>query len=168
MEFEGHVDELLLGQLECGDRPAELLAADVQRAVHDPAERLTGVRLALQDQFDTGQFGADRPGEHGQCGVAAGAGEADGDPAHLAEVGGLHGAAYGGRLGEQMPGRSEQRLPGGGEPDRAGRPVEELHTQVPLEQPDLLAQRRLGDVRAFGGAAEVQFLGDGDESGEMT
>lgn len=83
-------------------------------------------------------------------------------------MGGLHGAAYGGRLGEQVSGRPEQGLPGGGEPDRAGRPVEELHAQVAFQQPDLLAQRRLGDVHAFGGPAEVQFLGDGDESGEMT
>jgi len=32
-----------------------------------------------------------------------------------------------------------------------------------FEAADLLAQRRLSDVQAFGGAAEVQLLGDRDE-----
>ena len=32
-----------------------------------------------------------------------------------------------------------------------------------LQQPDLLAQRRLADMQALGSAGEMQLLGDGDE-----
>lgn len=63
-----------------------------------------------------------------------------------------------------MPGGPEQRVPGGGEPHGPGGPVEQLDAQIPLEQLDLLAERRLRDVQPLGGPPEVQFLGDGDES----
>jgi hypothetical protein len=33
---------------------------------------------------------------------------------------------------------------------------------------DLVAERRLGDVEPSGSAAEVQFLGDGQEVAQMT
>ena len=48
------------------------------------------------------------------------------------------------------------------------RPREELAAQLVLQQPDLVAQRRLGHVEPLGGAAEVQLLGDGHEVAELT
>ena len=36
-----------------------------------------------------------------------------------------------------------------------------------LEQPDLPRQRRLCHMKPLGGAAEMQFFGDGDEAAEV-
>jgi hypothetical protein len=44
--------------------------------------------------------------------------------------------------------------------------VEELCSQLALEQPDLLAQR-LGNREPLGGAAEMAFFGQGDKVAEM-
>jgi len=41
--------------------------------------------------------------------------------------------------------------------------VEELDPEFALELPDLLAERRLRDLEALGGAAEMELLRDGDE-----
>ncbi len=54
--------------------------------------------------------------------------------------------------------------PAGGERDRSGGAVDELHAELVLELLDLPAQRRLRHVQPLGGAAEVQFLRDGDET----
>ncbi len=40
--------------------------------------------------------------------------------------------------------------------------------EVQFQQPDLLAERRLGDVQPLGCPPEVRFLGDDDESGKVT
>jgi hypothetical protein len=57
----------------------------------------------------------------------------------------------------------EQRPPGGGEFDLAAGTQEQLCAQGPLELVDLVAQRRLRDVEARGGTAEVELVGDGEE-----
>ena len=62
----------------------------------------------------------------------------------------------------------EQRDAGGGERDAALGAVEQLDSELLLELAYLLAHRGLGHVEALGGAAEVQFLGHGDEVPQMT
>ena len=42
-----------------------------------------------------------------------------------------------------------------------------LRAELLLERLDLPAQRRLGDVQRFGGAAEMQLLGDRDEPADL-
>ena len=49
-------------------------------------------------------------------------------------------------------------------PSRGAR---ERETEVGFELPDLLTERRLGNVKAVGGPSEVQFLGHGDEGIEV-
>ena len=49
-------------------------------------------------------------------------------------------------------------------PSRAG---EQGDAELGLELADLLRQRRLRHVEAFGGPAEVPLLGDGDEVAEV-
>ncbi|GAA2344517.1 hypothetical protein GCM10010376_77030 [Streptomyces violaceusniger] len=142
--------------------------AEVQRPLGDPSQRLAGIGLAFQHQLDTRVFGGDGPRQHRQGGVAAGAREAERDAADLAQMRRLRGPPCGRGLGQQPPGRLQQRPPRGGEPHGPGRTVEQPDPEVPLQQPDLLAQRRLGDVQPLGRPPEVQFLGDGDESGKMT
>ena len=41
--------------------------------------------------------------------------------------------------------------------------MEEADAEILLEPADLLAERRLRDVKALCGATEVQLFGDGDE-----
>jgi hypothetical protein len=45
---------------------------------------------------------------------------------------------------------------------------EELHAELRLEPSDLLAERRLRDVHAPRGAAEVELFGDGEEVSERS
>src|SRR5206468_6262076 len=45
--------------------------------------------------------------------------------------------------------------------------LQEFGADVVLQQPDLAAERRLGHVQAFGGAAEVQLLSHRDEAAEL-
>jgi hypothetical protein len=44
---------------------------------------------------------------------------------------------------------------------------EELEAEVALELPDLLGERRLGNVQALGGASEVELFGDGHEVAQI-
>ena len=61
----------------------------------------------------------------------------------------------------------EQDLARRRELDAARRAVQQRHAELGLEPPDLLRERRLGHVQALGGAAEVAFLGDGDERAQV-
>ena len=47
------------------------------------------------------------------------------------------------------------------------RPAEQLGAQLPLQRPDLLGQRGLGDMHPLGGPGEVPGLGDGHEVLEL-
>lgn len=55
-----------------------------------------------------------------------------------------------------------------GEVDTAGGAVEQLDTQLGLQLADLLGERRLRHVEAYGGATEVTLLGHRHEVPEMT
>ena len=61
----------------------------------------------------------------------------------------------------------EQRLAGDGQLHAVGRAAQQLAAQQLLERPDLPAQRRLGDVEPLRGPAEVELLGDRDESAQV-
>lgn len=54
-------------------------------------------------------------------------------------------------------------LSGAGQGDAAAAAVQQANTKTPLELLDRPGQRWLGHAEALGGAAEVQFLGNGDE-----
>jgi hypothetical protein len=66
-------------------------------------------------------------------------------------------------MSEQAPPLAKQRAPGVCELHSAAAPVKQRHPELLFEPADLLAQRRLGDVKAFGGPAEMKLLGDGNE-----
>jgi hypothetical protein len=55
----------------------------------------------------------------------------------------------------------------GGQLDPSARAQEQRRAERVLELADLVAQRRLRDVQPRGGAAEVEFLGDGQEVAEQ-
>ena len=98
--------------------------------------------------------------------MCGGRGEADDDGAEVAFGDALDGL---GRTFSELEDASrvgEEGDAGGGERDRPGGAVDELHAELALELLDLPAQRRLGHVEAFGRAPEVQFFGDGDEAGQ--
>ena len=52
--------------------------------------------------------------------------------------------------------------------DTAARPMEECNAEIPFEYTDLLAQRRLRDVKAARRATEVPLFRDGDEVSEVS
>ena len=62
----------------------------------------------------------------------------------------------------------EHHLAGGCELDAARGPVQQRLAELGLEAADLLGEGRLRDVQALGGAAEVPFLGDGDEVAQLS
>ncbi|ANZ41521.1 hypothetical protein BBK82_41800 [Lentzea guizhouensis] len=142
-----------------------------QRQV-DPAgqqglDLVGGEHLAAEGEVDLRQLLAQGAGEGGQQAVGRGPHAADhqtalqpgGDPAGLGRRvvhGGQHGA-----------GAVEVDGAGAGELDLAGGAVQQGHAELGLQLLDLLGQRRLGHVQAFGGAAEVPFLGDGDEVAQV-
>ena len=50
-----------------------------------------------------------------------------------------------------------------GQPDFTLRSIKQLDAKSFFQLADLLAQRRLADMQAYCGTAEMQFLGDGDQ-----
>jgi hypothetical protein len=60
-----------------------------------------------------------------------------------------------------------ERKSGLGRLDHPARAVEQLHADLAFERPDRLRQRRLRDVHAFGGVAEVQLLHHREEIVQM-
>ncbi|KOQ36381.1 hypothetical protein ABW37_27645 [Achromobacter xylosoxidans] len=62
---------------------------------------------------------------------------------------------------------AQEAAAGGAQFDLAAAALEQRHAQVLLQQLDLARQRRLRHAQALGGAAEVQFLGHGDEAFEL-
>ena len=61
----------------------------------------------------------------------------------------------------------EEDAPAREELHAAGRAREERRAELVLEGADLPAERRLAHVQARGGAADVSFLGDGDEIADL-
>jgi hypothetical protein len=61
----------------------------------------------------------------------------------------------------------EQRLAGKRQLHAVGRAAQQLAAEHLLQRADLPAQRRLGDVEAFGRAAEVELLRHGDERAQV-
>ncbi len=88
-------------------------------------------------------------------------GVTDGERAARGGGSGARGGPGGGP--QQLPGLRQKGLPGLGEPGAARGAVKEPDVQLPLQTPDLTAQRGLGEMQRLGGAAEVQFLGDHGE-----
>lgn len=86
--------------------------------------------------------------------------EADGELFALGSSNGLQDPAP---VLEYLATLHEQRLTGAGELDAATGPLEQPNPDKGLEPRDLLAKRRLGDVQARGGTAEVQLLRNHDE-----
>jgi hypothetical protein len=79
--------------------------------------------------------------------------------------GGCSTGAVGGR--EHLARRDHEPRPGLGEPHVPRRAIEQLDPQLALQPADLLADRGLADVQAFGGAGEAPRVGDGDEVLEL-
>ena len=71
-------------------------------------------------------------------------------------------------LGDGGARLGQEKAAGFGQRHGTAGAVEQAHLQLLLQRADLLAERRLGHAEAFRGAAEVQFLGHGDEVAEVT
>lgn len=71
------------------------------------------------------------------------------------------------QFGKDAGGAGEQAAPGVGQHHAAGQAVEERLTQFLFEFLNLLAERGLGDVTAFGGAAEASRFSDSHKVGQL-
>ena len=105
--------------------------------------------------------------QRAQDAEAAGGGEADAQQARAAR-----GDAAGGDRGavgerQQPPGLVQEGRAGGRQLNLPVVAFQQFRADAPLQFLDLPAQRRLGHVQPFGRAAEVEFLRDGDESGQL-
>jgi hypothetical protein len=66
-------------------------------------------------------------------------------------------------VGEQPPALGEERLAGCRQLDAPARSGQQADTELLLEPPDLVAERRLGDVQPGRRSSEMELLGDGHE-----
>lgn len=66
----------------------------------------------------------------------------------------------------QAPRQRDQRFPFAGRARALAGAFQQLDAELLLQRLDLRGQRRLGDAEAGGGAAEMPFLGDGEEMAE--
>src|ERR1700722_5045282 len=71
------------------------------------------------------------------------------------------------RRHDDRPRFVEKNTPGGRQFDRPGGAVEEPGAEFVFEAFDLGTERRLGEVEAFSGAPEAQFLSHSDKIAEM-
>ncbi|MNP16155.1 hypothetical protein D3C76_1085390 [compost metagenome] len=69
---------------------------------------------------------------------------------------------------EDLPGLVEEQPAGFGQAHAAIGAIQQARADFFLQGLDLLAQRRLGNAQLLGGAAEMQFLGDGDEVAQVS
>jgi hypothetical protein len=139
---QGQPDVELAGEYATRHLGAEELAGDhghVRAVVldggQDRAERLEAGHRGVAEPHRPGDAG---PGEAGALGCAL-------------------------ERGERERCLLEERATRGGELDLAAGAHEEIRAERSLELPDLVAERRLGDVEARGGAAEMELLRDGQE-----
>lgn len=77
------------------------------------------------------------------------------------------GVTRGGDGRQDRPRVAEEALAGGEQADAPRGPLEQRRAELVLEAADLAAERRLRDVQATRGAADVLLLGDGDEVAQL-
>ncbi len=99
------------------------------------------------------------------CADAGRRAEPDPAPAQLGQL--LHLVAGGVGVRQDPAGERQQRLARVGERDVAAGPTEQFRPQLVLQGPDLLGERRLGDMHLLRGAGEMPRLGDGHEIREL-
>lgn len=71
------------------------------------------------------------------------------------------------RFGEDGAGAVAEEFAGGGEARGAGGAFEEAAVETGFEDLNMPREGWLGDVEAEGGAAEVEFLGNGEKVAEV-
>ncbi|MNP20294.1 hypothetical protein D3C76_1128600 [compost metagenome] len=128
---------------------------------------LVGVHLRQVD-FDVGLFESRLGDDLGQELVDRATDETDIDRTDVAlgESTGRHGRLLGAL--QQVLGFDKEGPAGGGERDAAGAAGEQFDAKVMFQQLNLSAERRLGHVQPFGGAAEIQFGCHGGETSQLS
>jgi hypothetical protein len=140
--------------------------ACVECAFEEALGDLGGVGL-VKLEVDPGVCSAVLAEHGGQRGQHAGADEAYAEEAFFAatDTAGLVEVFL--NVLQGAAGAVEKSLAGAGEFDGAGGAGEEGVAEDVFELANLLGERRLGDVKAVGGTAEVELLGYGDEVAEV-
>ena len=121
----------------------------------------------MQLDLDVGRRGAEALDDPRHDRQQRRADEVDPQSAGLAGVDPPRGGDRAVELAEQLTGVAQERLAGRGQLDPSARAGQQRAAELLLELAYLLAQRRLGDVQAGGGAAEMQLLCDRDEIAQL-
>jgi hypothetical protein len=164
---QGHdafAPDRLVGQ--CGDDVGEQCEGRVDRSGAEGLRHAARAHL-LGQQLEVGMAALERLAHRRQGLEARAPVVGDADAAELA--GGCATSRRQGSIGlrDHAPRAIEQRHARLGEPDLATATDEQARTDLLLELADRHAERRLRHVQPLGRAAEIQFLGDGDEVAEV-
>jgi hypothetical protein len=154
------IDETRIRRLWADDPDIDLSVEQCLPLLHRPE--------VLQPEVDVWEAPPERSNHVGERPVRRGDQVADDEFAEFAALGALCGADGALGLGQRLPRLGEEGLPGRCEVDPPLGPTKETGAEFVLEAPDLLAQRRLRDVKPRGCAPEVQLLGHGEEGAEMS
>ena len=128
---------------------------------------LVARRALAQLDVDLGMQRAEALDDAGDERQQRRAGEAHAQQAGLAVVDAPRVAPRPVEIAEDRPRVAQERLARGRHLHPAARARQQLAPELLLQQPDLVAQRRLGHVQPRGGPAEVQLLRHGHEISEL-
>lgn len=141
---------------------------DVQAALAQALE-LRGRLLVVESDMDAGAVLAQGPQGGGQdAGVHRVGDVTDAQAALLAPAEAPAQVLQSVRVPQQGTRLGQENPAVGGEPDALLAAFEQGESQVLLQLGDLPAERRLGDVQALGGTADVFVLGHGDEVAQLS
>ena len=165
---DGHADVFAEAQLLAQVVVAQVVVIEFRFAPETHVDLLgaQGFVLHRGTEFmdgpaDAGKFGLEFFQQAGDGAPHGRADDAHAQAAHFAAVDLADGVDGHAHLGQQVGRLVHQRLARHGQLERARGARKQAHAQFAFQFHDLLAQRRLRDMQALGGAAEAFLLGNG-------
>ena len=121
----------------------------------------------VKAEFDAGVFAVEGADDFGEIAEHEGRGGSDGELAYFTVGGAADGLEGQVGFGEDGAGAIAQEFAGRGKAGGAGGAFEQAAVEAGFENLNVSGKGWLGDVEAEGGAAKVEFFGDGEEVAEM-
>lgn len=121
----------------------------------------------VEAEIDVGELAAEGADDLREATEHEGRGGGDGELALFSGGGAADGLEGEIRFGEDGAGAVAEEFASGGEAGGAGGAFEEAAVEAGFEDLNVAGERRLGDVEAESGAAEVEFFGDGEKVAEV-
>ena len=121
----------------------------------------------VEAEIDVGELAAEGANDLREDAQHEGRGRRDGELALFSGGGAADGLERQAGFGEDGTGAIAEEFAGGGEAGGAGGAFEEAAVEPGFEDLNVAGEGWLGDVKAKGGAAEVELLGDGEKVAEV-